>query len=503
MFFIACSTASPTVTSTLISNAVIHSGSGGEAIHGAVRINGDRIIGIGEIEPLTGETVIDAGGLVLAPGFIDSHSHHDSGMEKHRHMPGALSQGITTIVRGGDGYSDIADEFLFVSLDAFNSSFANAPTSVNIASFSPHNSIRTHVMQGDRNREATQEEIAAMAKLVEADMAAGALGLATGLEYEPGLYSSTEEIIELASIAAASGGTYMSHLRDEDEFFMEAIDELVRIGREARLPVKISHIKMADRELFGTASDVLTVLDEARAEGIDVSADIYPYVHWATNLLVLFPSRDLINSEAAEYAFAHMGAPEDILITRFLPDPRFEGLTLAEIAQQTEKDTVSLLLEMAKAGVEYIDDTGREGTWIIVKGMDTSDVSTFMQWEFTNLCSDGMYNDDHPRGHGAFPRFLKHYVRDLGVMELSEAIYKMTALSAASIGVSDRGQIRAGYFADLVLFDPALIEDKATMTDSTALSVGVKSVWVNGVLAFDEGKPTMEYPGRLVSQSEQ
>lgn len=497
---VACGETTPAVTSTLIYDAVIHDGSGSEAIRGAVRIDGDRIVEIGEIESLEGESLIDAGGLVLAPGFIDTHNHHDSGMSSHRHMPGALSQGITTVVRGADGFSDIADEFSFVALNAFNETFAAAPTSVNIASYSPHNSIRLHVMGDDSKREATPGEVAAMAKLVAADMAAGAIGLATGLEYEPGMYSSTEELVQLASVAALSGGRYMSHLRDEDEFFMEAIDEIIRIGREAFLPVKISHIKMADRELFGTAQSVIDVLNLARSQGVDVSADIYPYEHWASDLFVLFPSRDLINWESVEYAFAHTGAPEDILITRFLPDPRFEGLTLAEIAQQSEKDPVTLLLDMAQAGARYIEETGHEGTWIIVKGMDDSDVSTFMQWEFTNLCSDGMHNGDHPRGHGAFPRFLKHYVRELGVMELPEAINKMTALSAASIGVSDRGQIRTGYFADLVLFDPAAIEDRATMKDSSPLSVGVKSVWVNGVLAFDNGEPMMEYPGRIVSR---
>ena len=191
------------------------------------------------------------------------------------------------------------------------------------------------------------------------------------------------------------------------------------------------------------------------------------------------------------------------MLTRFLPDPRLEGQTLAEIAQQSEKSPVTLLLEMAQAGATYMDETGREGTWIIVKGMDDSDVSTFMQWEFTNLCSDGMHNGDHPRGHGAFPRFLRHYVRDLGVMELPKAISKMTALSAASIGVSDRGRIQTGYYADLVLFDPAAIEDRATMKDSSPLSVGIKSVWVNGVLAFDDGEPTMVYPGRIVSRAGQ
>ena len=499
-FLVACGDTTPAVTSTLISNAVILDGSGSEAIRGAVRIDGERIVEIGEIEALEGETVIDAGGLVLAPGFIDTHNHHDSSMSDHRHMPGALSQGITTVVRGADGFSDIADEFSFVALNAFNETFAAAPTAVNVASYSPHNSIRLHVMGDDSKREATPGEVAAMAKLVAADMAAGAIGLATGLEYEPGMYSSTEELVQLARVSALSGGRYMSHLRDEDEFFMEAIDEIIRIGREAFLPVKISHIKMADRELFGTAQSVIDVLNLARTQGVDVSADIYPYEHWASDLFVLFPSRDLINWESVEYAFAHTGAPEDILITQFLPDPRFEGLTLAEIAQQSEKDPVTLLLDMAQAGAKYIDETGHEGTWIIVKGMDDSDVSTFMQWEFTNLCSDGMHNGDHPRGHGAFPRFLKHYVRELGVMELPEAIHKMTALSAGSIGVDDRGQIRAGYYADLVLFDPAAIEDRATMKDSSPLSVGVKSVWVNGALAFDNGEPTMEYPGHIVSR---
>ncbi len=497
-----CDEPAPQISSTIIVDAVIHNGSGAEPFRGAVRFDGDRIIDIGAFEPFDGETVIDAAGLVLAPGFVDTHSHQDSNLADHRNMPSALSQGITTIVRGADGMYDVAEELSFRPLSDFNASFRAAPAAVNVASFSPHNSIRRSVMGDDNERESSADELAAMTALVASDMSAGALGLSTGLEYEPGIYSSTDELIALASVAAANGGRYMSHLRDEDDRFLEAVDEIIRIGREADLPVKISHIKLADRAFFGTSDKVLEILNNARNDGVDISADIYPYQYWASNLSVLFPDKDFSRRETAEFTFAHTGSPEDILLARFLPNPEYQGKTLAEVSELTDIDPTDLLLQLAQDGDNYIRETGQAGTWIIVKGMQEEDIAAFMQWEFTNICSDGAHNGEHPRGHGSFPRVIAHYVRDLGVLELSEAIHKMSGQSAASMGLAARGRIRTGYFADLVLFDPETIADKATMQDSRALSVGIRKVWVNGVLAFDNGSPTGEYAGRVVLRNE-
>ncbi len=277
LLLVSCSEEPTSVSSTLIINAIIFDGTGADGYDGSVRIDGDRIVAVGDIAALDGETIIDATGLALAPGFIDTHSHHDSNMDEYRHMPGVLSQGVTTIVRGADGFSGTDDAFGFIPQSEFNRTFAAAPAAVNVASYSPHNSIRYRIMGTDSKRGATADEIAAMAALVEADMRDGAVGLATGLEYEPGIFSTTQEIIELAKVAANYGGGYMSHVRDEDDHFMDAVDEVIRIGREAGLPVHISHIKLADRAFWGTTDSVIEVLNNARASGVDITADIYHY----------------------------------------------------------------------------------------------------------------------------------------------------------------------------------------------------------------------------------
>jgi N-acyl-D-amino-acid deacylase len=504
LFFIALLTACeepvPVITSTLITNAVIHNGSGGEAFHGAVRIDGDRIIEIGDFVPLEGETTIDAGGLVLAPGFIDTHSHHDEHLEEYRHMPGALSQGITTITRGMDGFSDISNQVQFTPLAEYKTVFAAAPAAVNIASYSPHNSIRHQILGLDNKREASPEEIQQMSELVAAEMTAGAIGLATGLEYEPGLYSSTEEIIALSKVAAGFNGRYTSHIRDEDDHFIEAVQEIIRIGREAELPVHIAHIKLADREYWGTSNTVLELLDDTISTGVQITADIYPYQRWASGLTILFPDRNYSDRSDAEFTFAHTASPEDIVLSRFSPNPDFNGLSVAEISRITERDPELTLMELAQASDDYFQETGIRGSMIIAKGMDEGDVAALMQWENTNICSDGGHGGGHPRGYGAFPRVLGRFVRELGVLTLQDAVHKMTGLPAKTLGIRNRGRIKTGYYADLVLFDPDTIQDKATMEDSTALSVGIEKVWVNGVLAFDEGEPTMVYPGRIITR---
>ncbi len=497
----ACSESAPPPTSTLIANAAIIDGTGSEPFTGAVRIDADRILDVGDLEALDGETVIDAGGLVLAPGFIDTHSHHDSGMEEYLDMPGVLSQGITTIVRGNDGFGDSSPDG-YASIADFNAAFAENPAAVNVASYSPHNTIRYYVMGDDNRRHATAVELEAMAALVTADMEAGALGLATGLEYEPGISSSIDEVIALATVAAAHDGRYISHVRDEDDKFMDAVDELIEIGRATGMPIQVSHIKLADREYWGTTADVIAKLDAARAEGIEVSADIYPYERWASNLAVLFPARDYSDRDVATFTFEHTATPDDIVLSYYAPNPEFEGMSIAEIAGITERSVEDTLLELSKAADDYRRETGQGGAGIIARGMDEGDVAGFMLWEYTNICSDGGHGGGHPRGYGAFPRVLSRFVRELGVLDLHTAIYKMTGLSADNMGFADRGRIVAGNVADLVLFDPDTIQDHATMQDSEAVSTGIDKVWVNGTLAWENGS-TVSRPGRIVGRTAQ
>ena len=495
----ACSLEAEPPTSTLILGAEIYDGTGTDAIDAAVRIDGDRIIDVGNLAPLRGETVIDAAGLVLVPGFIDSHSHHDSGIAEFRDVPGALSQGVTTIVRGHDGFSDVDNEIAYVPQAEFNLAFTANPAAINVASYSPHNSIRHQVMGSDYRRNATTEEIASMSKLIEADMRAGAIGLSTGLEYEPGIFSSTEEVIRLARVAADLRGTYSSHIRDEDDQVKMAIDEVIRIGREANIPVIVSHIKLADREFWGTTDEVLAKLDNARAQGIDIRTDLYPYERWASNLAILFPDRNYSNRAAAEFTFEHTARPDDIVLVHYPPNPEFEGLNIEEIADFSGRDPESTLMTLAQDAEDYRRETGKTGARIVARGMNETDVVAFAKWPLTSFCSDGGPTISHPRSYGAFPRVIRRFVKELEILTLQEAIYKMTGLPADTLQLSDRGRIKPGMYADIVLFDLVEISDHATMEDPTARSTGIKTVWVNGVVAFSDGEPTRRYPGRLVS----
>ena len=492
----ACTGDSPEpVTSTLITNAVIYDGSGDAPYNGAVRFDTatQRIVAVGDIDAIPGETIIDVEGLALAPGFIDTHSHHAEDAEEFRHMPGALSQGITTIVRGMDGssgdYASVAD---------FNAAFEARPLAVNAASFSAHNSIRQTILGDDNRRHSSDEELAAMARLVEADMQAGALGLSTGLEYEPGIFSTTDEVIELARVAAINKGRYVSHVRDEDDRFVDAIEEIIRIGDEADIPVHVSHIKIADRLAWGTTADIVGLLNGARSRGVEITADIYPYERWASNLAVLFPERDYSSVETAEYTFERTAAAEDILLISYPANPAFEGMTIAEIAGITERDEVTTLLELSQAAEDHRRATG-EDTGIIAKSMNNEDIAAFLRWPYMNVCSDG-WHGGHPRGYGSFPRVLGFFGRELGVLTVPEAIFKMTARAADNMGISDRGRITPGHYADLVLFDPDTVIDHATMKEPMAMSSGIERVWVNGVLAFDDGASTGVFAGQVVSR---
>jgi N-acyl-D-amino-acid deacylase len=382
------------------------------------------------------------------------------------------------------------------SVTEFNETFKAAPAAVNIASFAAHNSIRQAVMGDDNRRHSTDEEIRMMSALVAADMQSGALGLSTGLEYEPGIFSSTEEVIALAHVAASYGGRYSSHLRDEDDRFVDAINEIIRIGGEARVPVHVSHIKLADKLAWGSTDEIIGMLDKARADGVEVTADIYPYERWASNLAVLFPERDYSSRETAEFTFERTASAEDILLVSYPANPAFEGMTIAEVAGITERDEITTLLELSQAAADHRRNSG-EDSGIIAKSMDNEDIDAFMQWPYINICSDG-WHGGHPRGYGSFPRVLGYFVRELGVLTLPEAIYKMTARAADSMGIANRGRIEAGHYADLVLFDPDTVIDHATLQDPIAVSTGIKQVWVNGQLAFEDGEPTALFSGQLV-----
>jgi N-acyl-D-amino-acid deacylase len=472
--------------STLIRGARVVDGTGTAARRADVRVTGDRIAEIGALAPLAGERVVDANGLVLAPGFIDTHSHHDRGLTGNRDALAAVSQGVTTIVVGQDGGSRLPLAPWFAELE-------RTSPAVNVASFVGHGTVRERIMGNDWKRAASDAEIGRMRELVRAEMAAGALGLSTGLEYDPGTFSTTEEVIALARVAAEAGGRYTSHMRSEDRAFWEALDELLRIGREARIPVQATHLKLAMRALWGQGDSLVRVLDRARASGVDVTADVYPYTMWQSTPRVLYPKQNFTDRAETEFILREVAGPGDLLISRFPPDSSYVGKTVAQVAALRRTDAATTLMAIIAES-----DAAGTGATVIATGMDERDIARILQWPFSSVSSDGELQGRHPRGFGAFTRVLGRYVRERKVLGLEEAVRRMTSLAAVNVGLGGRGTIAAGMAADLVLFDPATVADRATIDDPRATSVGIRTVWVNGEVVYDGGAATGRFPGRVL-----
>lgn len=464
--------------STLIRGARVVDGTGAPARPASVRIEGEKIVAVGDLTPRTGEQLVDAGGLILSPGFIDTHSHHDHGLfEKPDALP-VVSQGITTIIVGQDGGSELPLDALFTRMEKI-------PVAVNIASYVGHNSVRAAVLGEDYKRVATASEIAQMREVVRTAMKAGAIGLSTGLEYDPGIYASKEEVLELAKEAARSGGRYISHIRSEDQYIWAALDEIVGIGRVTGMPVQVSHMKLAMTDWWGQADRYLGIMDRARAAGIDITGDVYPYEYWQSTLTVMFPKRDFANRESAEFALKHLAPADGLLLSDFSPDPSLVGKTVAQVAVDRGIDPAAALMQLiAESQVPGAQEM------VIGTSMRSDDVAKLIAWPHANISSDGMLGDRHPRGAGSFPRVLRVYAREQKLLTLEQAVHKMTGAAAEHMGITDRGFIRPGAHADLVLFDPATIADRATSDNPSAQSVGISRVWVNGALVFKDGQPT-------------
>lgn len=478
----------------LIDNIEIVDGSGSPAYAGAVRINHGLIADIGELgdlEPCEGETVIDGGGQTLAPGFIDTHSHADGGILEQPDALVVVSQGITTIVVGQDGSSNYP-------LHEFFTKLGETPASVNVASYVGHNTLRNKVLGDDFRRAAAEEEVAEMAALLASELESGALGLSTGLEYDPGIYSDTSEVLKLAQAAADAGGRYISHIRSEDRWIEDAIDEIILIGRETGMPVQISHLKLAMKRLWGDAAKTIIKLEAARADGVQISADLYPYEYWQSTMMVLLPERDYTDREAIADVFEEIAPPDGIWFTRFDPEPEYVGKTLSEIAELREVDVVTAFSELAAEAEQMEKETGERAESIIGTSMDSSDIRELIAWPEANICTDGGIGNRHPRSAGAFTRVLGRYVREQKVLTLEEAVRKMTGLAAEHMGFMDRGLIRQGAIADLVLFDPDTVIDRATPLEPGALSEGITHVWVGGEMVFSGGTATENRPGKVI-----
>lgn len=492
---VGCAEAPRSSTRTLIMNVRVVDGTGAAARDASVRIEDDRVVEVGDLAAVAGEDVVDGHGLVLAPGFIDTHTHFDRGLEEDPAALGAVSQGITTAIVGQDGSSHWPLSEYFDRVEEHR-------VAVNVASFAGHGTLRRLVMGDDYRRAATQAEVDEMRGLLREELAAGALGLSTGLEYDPGIYSETDEVVALARETARVGGRYASHIRSEDRHLFDAIEELIRIGDEAGIPVQVTHMKLAMRSLWGQADRLLQRLDEARAAGVDVMACVYPYEYWQSTLTVLFPERDFEDREAAAFALRELAPPEGMRLTQFDPDPSYVGMTIAEIAERRGVDPVTAYMRLIAEAQALEAESGESAETVLGTSMDPADIARLIAWPHSDICTDGELAGGHPRGFGTFPRVLRLYVREIGGLTLEEAVHKMSGLAAQHMGIADRGVIRPGAFADLVLFDPATIADRATVEEPRLTSAGVITVWVNGVEVYSAGAPTGAYPGRVLRRGD-
>ena len=470
----------------VIHGATVYDGTGKPGATTDVGVNADTIAAIGDLSGAISIQLIDGKRLALSPGFIDAHSHHSRGMFEIRDMPSCVSQGITTIVVGQDGGSHfpLSDFFKKIEME---------PVAVNIASYSGHNTLRDSVMGVDFKRFCTPEEIEKMKVMLAKDMESGALGLSTGLEYDPGIFSNPEEVLVLAKVVQKYKGRYISHIRSEDRYYWKAIDEIINIGRQAEIPVQISHVKLAMKSLSGKTGKLVKKLDSARAMGINITADIYPYTFWQSTMTVLFPARNFKDRKEAEFALTEITTPEGVLLGSYSPDTSYVGKTLAEISTLRKTDPAKTLMDL-------IDEVEKRQGYesVIVTSMTEKDIADILKWPYTGICSDGSGESRHPRGYGSFTRVLRKYVREEKVLSWEEAIHKMTALTAENLGIKKRGKIEVGQYADLVLFDPEKVSDLATPEKPQLKSAGISKVWVNGTEVYSIDGTTLSYPGKVI-----
>jgi N-acyl-D-amino-acid deacylase len=471
---------------TAIIGATLIDGSGGRPItNSVVLIKGDSIVAAGpraSIRVPSDATLIEANGLVIAPGFIDTHNHSDRGLSRELTATSQVSQGITTIAVGQDGGSEFPVGTFLKTLD-------ENPAALNVLTFVGHATVRILAMgENNTQRHATPDEVKKMETLVEQAMIDGAFGLSTGLEYETGKPSTTEEVIALATVAGRHRGIYISHIRDEADRTLEAIAEAIRIGKEGRLPAQISHIKVGTVAVWNKAPQVVALIKKARAQGQDVTADCYPYDAWSSTIRVLIPSGRHDDPADVARGIADVGGAGNITIVSCRAHPDYEFKTLAQIAAGEKISPVEAYMKIVRDG----------GAGVVCRSMTEADIKLFYQQPWVMVSSDGGLGSRHPRGAGTYPRVLGRFVRQWRWLALPEAIRKMTSLPASRLRLDDRGLIRRGYKADIVLFNPTTVIDKATFEKPTLISDGIKHVFVNGVEVWRDGAVTGKRPGKAL-----
>ncbi len=476
----------------IIRNATVFDGTGGPRFNADVGVTGDRITAVGDLGASIGNREVDADGLALAPGFIDAHTHDDRAVLCGPScMLCKMSQGVTTVVVGNCGISLspvrmrsrpappldlLGDEswFTFDSFAEYANRLARDPAPVNTYALIGHMSLRVEAMNGDTQRAATDREAAHMQSRLKQALAQGASGFSTGLYYPPNMMAPTDEVIAVAEALRAAGGLYVTHMRDEANDVLLSIEETLKIGRAVDVSVVISHHKCSMPENFGRSTETLPLIDKGAA-GQKVDFDIYPYAAGST---VLMPHR--------------LRPDVPVQITWSVPHPEVAGRMLDDIARDWGLEPRAAAEKLVPAGAIYFQ-------------MEEADVQRIMAHRLAMIGSDGLPHDSypHPRLWGTFPRVLGHYARDLGLFSLEEAVRKMTGHTASVFGMTDRGMIREGAYADLVLFDPATVRDASTYDAPTKPAEGILETWINGQSAYVFGAGATEArAGRLVTRNQ-
>ena len=522
----------------LLKGGWIVDGSGNPRYRGDVAIRGDRVAAVGFLGTATAKDTVDVSGLVVAPGFIDMLGQSEGAVLVDNRVLSKVSQGVTTEVTGEGGSVAPLTDLLVVDdsawmkrynvqedwrdLNGYFVHLARTRSAVNIATFVGATQIRLAVV-GKQDRHATPEELAHMVALVDTAMEQGALGVSTALEYAPAIYAPTEEVIALAKAARRHGGVYATHMRNEGGQIDQALDETFRIAREAGIPAEIWHLKVSGRHNWGRMPHVLARIDSARAAGLDITADQYPYLAGATSLDASVPAwahsggndsmivrlRDpatrariraelLAPPQITDRFYRATEGPQGVIVFPFEDSLHYlQGKRLSEIAAARHRDPIETMFDL------IIADHARSGAIYFL--MSEADVRAAMQqwWVAVNtdasgVAPDGPFGKDgtHPRSYGSFSRILGQYVRDAKLMPLEFAVRKMTSLAAQRVGLTDRGLLKPGMFADITVFNPATVIDRATFEQPHQTSVGIEYVFVNGQMVLKQGQMTDARPGR-------
>jgi N-acyl-D-amino-acid deacylase len=487
----------------VIRGGTVYDGTGAPGVRADVAVRGDRIAAVDVIAE-RGAAELDASGLAVAPGFIDVHSHDDYAVVLDPLIPFKVMQGVTTDIVGNCGSGVAPFQAGLARFSRLHPGAAPAPwegyagylarideagPSLNVAVLIGHGTLRSSAM-GSAQRPPTGEELGRMRAWVREGVEAGAVGLSTGLIYEPGRYAATEEVIALARELGPQGGLYATHMRNEGDGLLDAVREAIRIGEEAGVPVQISHHKASGSRNWGRVGDSLRLIEAARARGLDVTADQYPYTAGSTSFAAVVENGAFRADSPG--GLGQLGA-DAVLIASSPKHPEYEGLTLAHLA-------AGWGLKVQEAAARLVQEEG-EACFVIVFTMDEADVRTVLAHPTTMIGSDGVPasgSNPHPRLYGCFPRILGHYVREERVLDLPTAIHRMTGMPAAKFRVAGRGAIRAGAFADLVVFDPARIADIATYEDPRRFPDGIAAVYVNGTAVARDSAHTGARPGRAL-----